>query len=144
MGCPACGARRWSTARKPSSAWRVRSSPTVFTSVSPEIDEVRITSRDWRADPIIEFNLLSDRRDLDRLMDAFRRLGAMQMSAALAEATSDPFPASYTERVRKIGVVSSRNKMITDVIAKLLDGPAWLRRMMVEKVIVAGYRFDEL
>jgi 5-(hydroxymethyl)furfural/furfural oxidase len=34
--------------------------------------------------------------------------------------------------------------MITDVIAKLLDGPAWLRRMMIEKVIVEGYKFDEL
>ena len=34
--------------------------------------------------------------------------------------------------------------MITDVIAKLLDGPPWLRRMMIEKVIVEGYRFDEL
>jgi len=55
-----------------------------------------------------------------------------------------PFPASYTERVRKIGVVNNKNKMITDVIAKLLDGPAWLRRMMIEKVIVEGYRFDEL
>jgi 5-(hydroxymethyl)furfural/furfural oxidase len=77
-------------------------------------------------------------------MDAFRRLGAMQISAALREATSDPFPASYTERVRTIGVVNPKNKMITDVIAKLLDGPAWLRRMMIEKVIVEGYRFDEL
>ena len=57
---------------------------------------------------------------------------------------SDPFPASYTERVRKIGVVNPKNKMITDVIAKLLDGPPWLRRMMIEKVIVEGYKFDEL
>ena len=77
-------------------------------------------------------------------MDAFRRLGAMQVSAAMHDATSDPFPASYTERVRKIGVVNNKYKMITDVIAKLLDGPAWLRRMMIEKVIVEGYRFDEL
>ena len=77
-------------------------------------------------------------------MDAFRRLGAMQISAALQEATSDPFPASYTERVRKIGVVNAKNKRITDVIAKLLDGPAWLRRYVIEKVIVEGYRFDQL
>jgi 5-(hydroxymethyl)furfural/furfural oxidase len=62
----------------------------------------------------------------------------------LREATSDPFPASYTERVRKIGVVNPKNKMITDVIARLMDGPAWLRRLMIEKVIVEGYRFDEL
>ena len=109
-----------------------------------ETGQVKLASRDWRAEPVVEFNLLSDRRDLERLMDAFRRLGAMQISAALQEATSDPFPASYTERVRKIGVVNAKNKRITDVIAKLLDGPAWLRRYVIEKVIVEGYRFDEL
>src|SRR5262249_14146331 len=47
-----------------------------------ETGEVKLASRDWRAEPIVEFNLLSDRRDLERLMDAFRRLGAMQLSAA--------------------------------------------------------------
>ena len=94
-----------------------------------ETGQVKLASRDWRAEPIVEFNLLSDRRDLERLMDAFRRLGAMQMSAALREATSDPFPASYTERVRKIGVVNAKNKLITDVVARLLDGPAWLRTL---------------
>ncbi len=109
-----------------------------------ETGQVRLASCDWRAEPVVEFNLLSDRRDLERLMDAFRRLGAMQISAALAEATSDPFPASYTERVRKIGVVNAKNKRITDVIAKLLDGPAWLRRYVIERVIVEGYRFDQL
>ena len=46
--------------------------------------------------------------------------------------------------MRKIGVVNNKNKMITDLIAKLLDGPAWLRKLMIEKVIVEGYRFDEL
>jgi 5-(hydroxymethyl)furfural/furfural oxidase len=109
-----------------------------------ETGQVKLASRDWRAEPIVEFNLLSDRRDLERLMDAFRRLGAMQISAALGEATSNPFPASYTEKVRKIGVVNARNKRITDVIARLLDGPAWLRRYVIEKVIVEGYRFDQL
>src|SRR5437773_1485948 len=53
-----------------------------------ETGQVRLASSDWRAEPIVEFNLLSDRRDLERLMDAFRRLGAMQISAALREATS--------------------------------------------------------
>ena len=40
-----------------------------------ETGQVRLASRDWRAEPIVEFNLLSDRRDLDRLMDGFRRFG---------------------------------------------------------------------
>jgi 5-(hydroxymethyl)furfural/furfural oxidase len=43
-----------------------------------ETGQVKLASRDWRAEPIVELNLLSDARDLARLMDAFRRLGAMQ------------------------------------------------------------------
>src|SRR5205807_6429751 len=78
-----------------------------------ETGQVKLASRDWRAEPIVEFNLLSDRRDLERLMDAFRRLGAMHMSAALKEAVSDPFPASYSDRVRQIGVVNDKNRRLT-------------------------------
>ena len=109
-----------------------------------ETGQVRLLSADWRAEPMVEFNLLSDRRDLDRLMDGFRRLGAMQMSAALAAATSDPFPASYTERVRKIGVVNPKNRRLTNIVAKLLDGPDWLRRWMIDRFIVEDYKFDQL
>jgi 5-(hydroxymethyl)furfural/furfural oxidase len=111
---------------------------------SSETGQVRLASRDWRAEPIVEFNLLSDRRDLERLMSGFRRLGAMQLGRALAQVTSDPFPASYSERVRKIGVVNTRNRRITSLIARLLDGPAWLRKYVIERFIVEGYRFDEL
>jgi 5-(hydroxymethyl)furfural/furfural oxidase len=109
-----------------------------------ETGQVKLASRDWRAEPIVGLNLLSDRRDLERLMDAFRRLGAMQVSAAMQDATSDPFPTAYTERVRASGAVNTKNKLITDVIAKLLDGPAWLRRVLIQRVLGRGYRLDEL
>jgi len=109
-----------------------------------ETGQVRLASRDWRAEPIVEFNLLSDRRDLERLMDGFRRLGEMQIGAALREATSDPFPASYSDRVRQIGVVNAKNRRITKLVAKLLDGPDWLRRWLIDRYIVEGYRFDQL
>jgi len=109
-----------------------------------ETGQVRLQSADWRAEPMVEFNLLSDRRDLERLMDGFRRLAAIQMSAAMQGATSDPFPASYTERVRKIGVVNDKNRRITSFVAKLLDGPEWLRKWMINKYIVEGYTFAQL
>ena len=44
---------------------------------------------------MVEFNLLSDRRDLDRLMSGFRMLAALQISAPLQAVTDKPFPA-YT------------------------------------------------
>jgi 5-(hydroxymethyl)furfural/furfural oxidase len=109
-----------------------------------ETGQVRLASRDASAEPVVEFNLLSDRRDLERLMHGFHRLGAMQLSAPLAAVTSDPFPASYTDRVRKIGVVNARNKLITDFVARLLDGPATLRKIMIEKVVVEGYTFEQV
>ena len=38
----------------------------------------------------------------------------------------------------------AQKRLITDVIANLLDGPAWLRRVLIERVIGRGYRLDEL
>jgi len=109
-----------------------------------EAGQVKLASADWRREPIVEFNLLSDRRDLERLMDAFRRAGRLQLSPALQAVASDPFPATYSDRVKKIGEVNARNRLITRALAKLLDGPAALRRYLIDNVIVEGYRFDEL
>jgi 5-(hydroxymethyl)furfural/furfural oxidase len=109
-----------------------------------ETGQVKLASRDPSAEPIVEFNLLSDRRDLDRLMDGFRRLGEMHLRGALGEAVSNPFPASYSDRVRQIGVVNDRNRRLTQLFAKLLDGPDWLRRWLIDRYIVEGFRFDQL
>ncbi|HEX3881569.1 MAG TPA: GMC oxidoreductase [Stellaceae bacterium] len=109
-----------------------------------ETGQVVLQSPDWRSEPTVEFNLLSDRRDLERLMDGFRRMGAMHIGAALGAAVTDPFPASYSDKVRAIGVVNDRNRKITNWFAKALDGPDWLRKWLINKFIVEGYRFDEL
>ena len=74
---------------------------------------MKLTSRDWRDEPLVEFNLLSDRRDLERLMQAFRRMGQFYATPAMREVTSDPFPATYSDRVRKVGVVNSKNRILT-------------------------------
>lgn len=109
-----------------------------------ESGQVKLASRNPGDEPTVEFNLLSDRRDMERLMDGFRRLGAMHLAGPLAEVTSNPFPASYTDRVRKIGVVNLKNRLITKAVATLLDGPPSLRKALIEKVIVEGYRFEEV
>ena len=109
-----------------------------------EAGQVKLASSDWRAEPVVELNLLSDPRDLERLIDAFLRLSAFHSSAALRQATSNPFPTNYTERIRTSGVVSTKNRLITDVIAVLLDSASWLRRVLIERTIANGCRLDEL
>jgi 5-(hydroxymethyl)furfural/furfural oxidase len=109
-----------------------------------ESGRVQLASPDPDAEPVVAFNLLSDSRDVERLMDGFRRLGALQMSAALRDVTTDPFPASYSDRVRRIGVVNTKNRIATRVIAQLLDGPAALRSWLIDRYAVEGFRFEEV
>src|SRR6266853_5419561 len=45
-----------------------------------ETGQVKLASRDPLIEPIVQFNLLSDRRDLDRLISGFRKTAALQMS----------------------------------------------------------------
>ena len=109
-----------------------------------ETGQVKLASRDPRTEPIVEFNLLSDRRDLDRLMSGFRMMAALQLSAPLRAVTDKPFPASYSDRVRKIGVVNAKNKVLTAIAAALMDGPAALRHYMIDTFVVEGFTFDQV
>jgi 5-(hydroxymethyl)furfural/furfural oxidase len=109
-----------------------------------ETGQVKLASPDPRAEPVVEFNLLSDRRDLDRLMSGFRKMAGLQMSAPVKAVTDKPFPASYTDRVRKIGVVNAKNKILTSIAAALMDGPAALRHYMIDRFVVEGFTFDDV
>jgi 5-(hydroxymethyl)furfural/furfural oxidase len=109
-----------------------------------ETGQVKLASRDPQAEPIVQFNLLSDRRDLERLMSGFRMTAGLQMSAPLKAVTDKPFPASYSNRVRKIGVVNTRNKVLTRIAATLMDGPAALRSYMIDNFVVEGFTFDQV
>ena len=109
-----------------------------------ETGQVKLASNDPRAEPIVEFNLLSDRRDLDRLMSGFRKMAALQMSAPLKAVTDKPFPAAYSDRVRKIGVVNTKNRILTAIAAVLMDGPAALRHYMIDNFVVEGFTFEQV
>ena len=106
--------------------------------------QVVLNSADWQAEPTVEFNLLSDRRDLDRLMDCYKRLAGFHASPEMQAASSNAFPSSYNETVRKVGTVTTRNKIITKVAGGLLDGPAWFRSFLIRRAISEGDDLDVL
>jgi 5-(hydroxymethyl)furfural/furfural oxidase len=109
-----------------------------------ETGQVRLASADWRQEPKVDFNLLSDWRDSERLKQGFRRMGALHALDVMRAATADPFGASYTDRVRKIGVVNRQNRVITDIMARLMDGPAWLRTQLMRRLVNEGADFHTL
>jgi 5-(hydroxymethyl)furfural/furfural oxidase len=101
-----------------------------------ESGQVKLASNDWRDEPTVQFNLLSDRRDLDRLMQGFRKMVAIQADPALAAVASNVFGAVYGEKVRQVGQVNAKNRITTNILARLLDGPAPLRRLLIDKLIL--------
>ena len=109
-----------------------------------ETGQVRLATTNWRDEPTVEFNLLSDKRDLDRLTQGFRKMAALHNDPAMQAVTSDVFPASYSDKVRQIGVVNKKNKFITNVMSKLLDGPAALRQMLIRKFIMEGFTLEQM
>ncbi|MCB1745316.1 MAG: glucose dehydrogenase, partial [Gammaproteobacteria bacterium] len=88
------------------------------------------------------FNLLSDRRDLERIADGIRRLAPLYKDPAMQQMMSDPFPASYSDKVRQVGEINGKNRFLTNVMAGLLDGPGFLRRYLIEKLIMEGFTLD--
>lgn len=131
------------------SAWhavgaQIGSALTFVNKTYSETGQVKLSSRDPSAEPIVEFNLLSDRRDLERLMSGFRKMAAIQMSDAVKAVTDKPFPAAYTDKVRKIGVVNTRNRILTRIAATLMDGPAALRHYLIDNFVVEGFTFDDV
>jgi 5-(hydroxymethyl)furfural/furfural oxidase len=58
--------------------------------------------------------------------------------------TDKPFPAAYSDRVRKIGVVNAKNRILTAIAAALMDGPAALRHYMIDTFVVEGLTFDQV
>ncbi len=68
----------------------------------------------------------------------------MHLTPEMRAVTSDPFPASYSDKVRQVGLVNRKNKMMTDMVARLLDGPPAMRTWLIRKLIMEGFTLDGL
>jgi 5-(hydroxymethyl)furfural/furfural oxidase len=87
------------------------------------------------AEPRVEFAMLSDYRDVERLKIGLRLIARLFEAPALRAVANDPFPTSYSERIRDLGVVSRKNLVLTTILAGMLDGNAWLRRQLLRRVV---------
>ena len=106
--------------------------------------EVRLTSPDPRAEPDVDFDMCSDRRDMDRLIAGTRMMAKLHQHAAVRDVALDIFPVSYSDRARKVAVYSRFNRFQTWLGGQLMDlsGPA--RRWMIRNLIADGPSIAEL
>lgn len=109
-----------------------------------ETGRVRLTSADAAVDPVADFDLLSDSRDAQRLMDGFRLAHRVISQPDLAAAVSESFPASYSEKVIQFGAITPRNRMIMQVAGLMFDGPRALRQHLIRTQVLSGHPLNEV
>ncbi|SON54355.1 Choline dehydrogenase [Hartmannibacter diazotrophicus] len=106
--------------------------------------EVKLTSLDPDASPYIDFKQLSDERDLVRLEDGMHRLWRIINDPAMSGIVENVFPATFSERVRKLGAVSRKNWFMTLMAAGIMGMGPTARKLMIENVITPDLRVAEL
>ena len=98
--------------------------------------QLTLRSADWRDEPNVEVNMLSDPRDLARMKLGMLRVAALFDHAPFKAANRDPFSTNYHKRAQIVSAITPRNKLITGLIAALMDGPAPLRRAVIQRVLL--------
>lgn len=105
---------------------------------------VQLKSSDPAIGPAINFNQLSDERDLLRLEDGMRRLMRIVDDPAVAAEVREVFPATFSERVRKLGAVNTTNWWLTLLAGAIMETGSFSRKLMIEKLIVPDVTLDGL
>ena len=81
--------------------------------------------------PEVDFRMLSDRRDLLRLMQSFRMSVRVLQRAKAAGAVLEVFPSGYSDRIKALARPGLRNGVVMGVAGPLMDASGALRRRML-------------
>ena len=106
--------------------------------------EVTLEAGDIFGEPNVDFNMCSDRRDMERMIAGVRVMAKLCEMSELKEAVLDVFPVSYGTRARKVGVYSNWNRLQTWVGAQAMDASSFMRRWIIENMIADGPSIAEL
>lgn len=106
--------------------------------------EVHLKSADVHTPPHVDFRLLSDRRDLDRLKEGVRKAASILTDPKMTEVTGPAFPTSYSERVKKVSQPGAWNGLQLATLAAILDLSGPLRDRVIHSVITLGISLNKL
>ncbi|WP_062205199.1 GMC family oxidoreductase [Aureimonas sp. AU12] len=106
--------------------------------------ELTLASPDPRAEPDVDFRMLSDRRDLDRLKLALRLGAGVLRDPAMATVCDAAFPTSYSPRVAKVAVPGLANAAQRGALSALLDMAGPLRPTLLHGLVTRGLTLDGL
>ena len=105
---------------------------------------VQIVSADPRAEPRIEFNLLSDARDLTRLIQGVAMARELLAHPGVRAAAAEIFPARYTPRIRALNRRSAWNGVQALAGSVLMESSGSLRQWLLKNHVSPGPDLDTL
>ena len=106
--------------------------------------EVKLRSADQSAPLDIDFNMCSDRRDLDRLVAGVRLLCRLQAEPSVQATVEQVFPISLSDWARRLAVHKPINAVQTWLGAMAMDSSPLLRRLIIDKLIADAPSIAEL
>lgn len=107
------------------------------------VGSLKLTSSDPNVYPTIDLNLLSDRRDLDRMIAAVRMVARLVTQPGLNPLAGDFFPASYSPLVKRLSRFGRANGLLASALGAMLDVPAALRQLVIRSALLNGVSFEK-
>jgi 5-(hydroxymethyl)furfural/furfural oxidase len=82
---------------------------------------ITLTSADHAVQPLIEFNMLGDPRDLERLTMTYERTCQIIAWDQVRALMGTPFPVRFSDKLRQLNELNSKNALKTSLLAAMLD-----------------------
>jgi 5-(hydroxymethyl)furfural/furfural oxidase len=105
---------------------------------------VTLRAADPAVEPLVDFRMLSDRRDLERLRNAFRFVAEIAMAPELDGMRSKIFPTNYSDRVRGVSRPGMKNAIQMRVLAGMLGALPSLRSWLIDTLVTSGVTLADL
>ncbi|MBS0559824.1 MAG: GMC family oxidoreductase N-terminal domain-containing protein [Proteobacteria bacterium] len=105
---------------------------------------VRLRDASPASEPIVAFNLMSDPRDLTRMMNAVRFVIGVLQTPPARDLSYAIFPGVYGEMIRNLMTQSKLNTFLTDMAATMLNMGGAPRRFVTNMVMKSNLTVDDL
>jgi 5-(hydroxymethyl)furfural/furfural oxidase len=105
---------------------------------------VMLSTRDPKRPALIEFNLLGNASDLDRMVEGFKSAVRLLSAPEIKPLLRFAFPVSRADRLRRLNVLSRLNKIATSAVAFGLDLAPWLAPTLFSQLIAGPLELDGL
>ncbi|TBU95977.1 GMC family oxidoreductase [Phytopseudomonas dryadis] len=105
---------------------------------------LRLLSSDPTREPEVDFDMLSDPRDLERLKQALRFGAGILSAPQLAAERSVVFPSSYSPRVARVAQPGPMNGLLRGALALLLDLAGPFRAWLIHGLVTQGVTLKKL